>query len=445
MLLDGLNHVAIITNDSDRLHAFYTEVFDATVQAVGAEVEPEVRMSIVHVGPALGAERLRDRRQHARPTVRPRCSGAGRIDHMALQAESIEAFETIRDRLIARGAADEFVTDFGPILSLFFTDPDGLECEVCVTNPDAVPGVLHPPGTPAGPLPELTRAMAVEFHLFQPQMRLTIDALVERARGAEAAGFAGIWGMDHLMPPMANDHPMYEAMTTTMLLAARTERIAVGNLVLCDAFRHPAMLAREAVTIDHASGGRFELGIGSGSVPDEIVTFGIGPDDAKARVRRLAETLTVVRALWTGEPLDFDGEFFHIHGGRQLPVPTREIPIVIGGTGPRTMELVARARDVVERPGAPARPPRRAPRPCGCRARLHAAARRVRPRRERARRDHRDRAEALRLVRLRPRDRHRQRDRRLLRVDWPTAASSASTCGSPTSPRPRPSPRSAPK
>jgi alkanesulfonate monooxygenase SsuD/methylene tetrahydromethanopterin reductase-like flavin-dependent oxidoreductase (luciferase family) len=184
--------------------------------------------------------------------------------------------------------------------------------------------------------------MAVEFHLFQPQMRMTLDALVERARGAEAAGFTGVWGMDHLMPPLANDHPMYEAMTTTMLLAARTDRIAVGNLVLCDAFRHPAMLAREAVTIDHASGGRFELGIGSGSVPDELVTFGIGPEDAKARVRRVAETLTIVRALWTGEPLDFDGEFFHIHGGRQLPTPSHDIPIVIGGTGPRTMELVAR-------------------------------------------------------------------------------------------------------
>ena len=183
--------------------------------------------------------------------------------------------------------------------------------------------------------------MTVEFHLFQPQMRITLDAIVERATGAEAAGFSGVWGMDHLMPPMANDHPMYEAMTTTMLLAARTDRIAVGNLVLCDVFRHPAMLAREAVTIDHASGGRFELGIGSGSVPDEIVTFGIGPTDAKARVRRLRETLTIVRALWTGEVLDFDGEFFHVHGGRQLPMPSREIPIVIGGTGPRTMELVA--------------------------------------------------------------------------------------------------------
>jgi len=66
-----------------------------------------------------------------------------------LQAESLEAFETARARLIERGAADEFVTDFGPILSLFFRDPDGLECELCIANPDAQPGVLNPPGTPA--------------------------------------------------------------------------------------------------------------------------------------------------------------------------------------------------------------------------------------------------------------------------------------------------------
>ena len=182
----------------------------------------------------------------------------------------------------------------------------------------------------------------LEFHLFQPQMRLTLDAVVERAIAAEAAGFAGIAGMDHLMPPMATGHPMYEAMTTATWVAARTSTIGVGSLVLCDAFRHPAVLARECVTIDHASGGRFELGIGSGSVPDELVTFGIGPEDAKARIRRLDETLEVLAALWTGEPVEHHGEFFTIDGGRQLPVPTRDIPIVIGGTGPRTMELVAK-------------------------------------------------------------------------------------------------------
>jgi hypothetical protein len=75
--------------------------------------------------------------------------GRGRIDHIALQAASLAAFDEIRRRLIDGGASDEFVTDFGPILSVFFRDPDGLEGEVCVANPDAVPGVMNPPGTPA--------------------------------------------------------------------------------------------------------------------------------------------------------------------------------------------------------------------------------------------------------------------------------------------------------
>jgi hypothetical protein len=75
--------------------------------------------------------------------------GRGRIDHLGLRAASLDAFETIRQRLIQRGAADDFVTDFGPVLSMFFTGPDGLEGEVCVPNPDAVPGVMNPPGTPA--------------------------------------------------------------------------------------------------------------------------------------------------------------------------------------------------------------------------------------------------------------------------------------------------------
>ena len=109
----------------------------------------------------------------------------------------------------------------------------------------------------------------MQFDLFLPQMRLTFDQLVERARAAEAAGFVGIAGMDHLAPPLAEDQAMFEAMVTNTWLAAHTNDLVVSSLVLCDAFRHPAVLAREAVSIDHASGGRFELGIGWGSVPDE--------------------------------------------------------------------------------------------------------------------------------------------------------------------------------
>jgi catechol 2,3-dioxygenase-like lactoylglutathione lyase family enzyme len=147
VLLDGVNHVAILTADSDRLHAFYREVFDATVSRDSPDGEG-MRLSFIDVGAGreLNVFEIDGNDEAGRQTP---MFGRGRIDHLGLQATSVEAFEVIRDRLVARGASDGFVTDFGPVLSLFFRDPDGLEGEVCVPNPDARPGVFNPPGTPA--------------------------------------------------------------------------------------------------------------------------------------------------------------------------------------------------------------------------------------------------------------------------------------------------------
>jgi catechol 2,3-dioxygenase-like lactoylglutathione lyase family enzyme len=150
MLLKGINHVATITNDVDRLKAFYKDVFGAEVLHDGAEL-PEgkgPRLTIINVGgwAELNVFHIEGNTEADRQTP---MFGRGRIDHLALQAASIEAFETIRERLMARGAADDFVTDFGPMLSIFFRDPDGLECEVCVENPDRVPDLFNPPGTKA--------------------------------------------------------------------------------------------------------------------------------------------------------------------------------------------------------------------------------------------------------------------------------------------------------
>jgi catechol 2,3-dioxygenase-like lactoylglutathione lyase family enzyme len=152
MLLKGLNHVGMITNDASRLNQFYQEVFDAEILRDGAEPGPGgangVRMSIIKIGDwaELNVFEIGGNTEADRQTP---MFGRGRLDHLALQADSLDAFETIRARLMERGAADDFVTDFGPMLSLFFRDPDGLECECCVENPDAVPGEFHPPGTRA--------------------------------------------------------------------------------------------------------------------------------------------------------------------------------------------------------------------------------------------------------------------------------------------------------
>ena len=151
MLLDGFNHVALLTADTDRLIEFYTSVFGATVRGRVAEADGFL-LTVIDVGPhsELNVFQLAGNEEAHRQTP---MFGRGRLDHLALQAADLDAFVTIRDRLVARGASDGFVTDFGPVLSLFFRDPDGLEAEVCTSNPDAVPGVTNPPGTPSKRFP----------------------------------------------------------------------------------------------------------------------------------------------------------------------------------------------------------------------------------------------------------------------------------------------------
>jgi len=150
MLLSGVNHVATLTNDTERLHAFYREVFDAEIVADMKEAPegPGVRLSLVDIGNGtmLNVFEIDGNSEADRQVP---MFERGRIDHVGLRAKDLQSFEEIRSRLMERGAADDFVTDFGPELSLFFRDPDGLEGEVLVTNPDAVPGVHNPPGTPA--------------------------------------------------------------------------------------------------------------------------------------------------------------------------------------------------------------------------------------------------------------------------------------------------------
>ena len=147
MLLDGVNHVGLLSNDAERLARFYEEVFGATVSGRMDAGDGAV-LTFIDIGPTaqLNVFEVPGNTEADRQTP---MFGRGRIDHLGLQAASIEAFDTIRDRLIERRATDGFVTDFGDVLSLFFRDPDGLEGEVCVPNPDARPGVRNPPGTPA--------------------------------------------------------------------------------------------------------------------------------------------------------------------------------------------------------------------------------------------------------------------------------------------------------
>jgi catechol 2,3-dioxygenase-like lactoylglutathione lyase family enzyme len=137
--------VAILTKDSGRFIRFYSEVFGAEVTGEDP-IGEDGSLTFVRVGPAAEINLFQiegnEEADHQVPMF-----GRGRIDHFGFQAASLESFTEIRRRLMKCGASDGFVTDFGPVLSVFFRDPDGLEGEVCVANPDAVPGASNPPGT----------------------------------------------------------------------------------------------------------------------------------------------------------------------------------------------------------------------------------------------------------------------------------------------------------
>ena len=175
-----------------------------------------------------------------------------------------------------------------------------------------------------------------EWYLFLPQVRVPVADIVERARHAEASGFTGIAFIDHLEAPGLRDESIWEAMSVATWVAAKTERLRIGHLVLCDAFRHPAVLAKQAVTLSEASDGRFELGLGSGSWPAEFTRFDVGQQDPVARVKQLESHLGVIGQYW-GRGDDATRS--------QSPVPTHPIPLILGGTGRRMMELVRRYAD----------------------------------------------------------------------------------------------------
>jgi alkanesulfonate monooxygenase SsuD/methylene tetrahydromethanopterin reductase-like flavin-dependent oxidoreductase (luciferase family) len=175
-----------------------------------------------------------------------------------------------------------------------------------------------------------------EWYLFLPQVRLPVADIVERSRHAEASGFNGVAFIDHLEAPGRPDESIWEAMGIASWVAAKTEQLRIGHLVLCDAFRHPAVLAKQAVTLSEASDGRFELGLGSGSWPAEFARFDVGHEDPVARVEQLERNLDLITQYWG-------------HGGTsdrsQSPLPGHPIPLILGGTGRRMMELVRRYAD----------------------------------------------------------------------------------------------------
>jgi alkanesulfonate monooxygenase SsuD/methylene tetrahydromethanopterin reductase-like flavin-dependent oxidoreductase (luciferase family) len=187
----------------------------------------------------------------------------------------------------------------------------------------------------------------MEFGLMtEPQMGMTYDALLRAARLAESLGLAVFARSDHLaFPPTAEPHAT-EAFATLAGLARETTRIRLLVLVSPITFRHPALIAKAAATIDEMSAGRFMLGLGTGWLEKEHAAFGIPFPPWPERFARLEEALRYLRAALGKAPGQMEGGHYRLAAGPVQPLPTGPLPIVVGGRGARrTPRLAGRYAD----------------------------------------------------------------------------------------------------
>ncbi len=197
----------------------------------------------------------------------------------------------------------------------------------------------------------------MRFGLDVAQQRMSWDELVGRVRLAEELGFDGVWGFDHFQP-MYGEGPgeTFEGMTTLAALAGETSRIRLGLLVTGVTYRHPSLLAAQALTIDHASHGRLELSLGAAWFEKEHDELGIPFPATAERFDLLEDALEIVTRLFTGEVVSYEGRRVSLREALMQPLPVQRPhpPIWIGGTGPRrTLPLVARYADVWHAWGTP--------------------------------------------------------------------------------------------
>jgi F420-dependent oxidoreductase-like protein len=191
------------------------------------------------------------------------------------------------------------------------------------------------------------RTPAIRFGLQVAPQQTTVEELKEVWKEAEALGFDTLWTNDHLLPSVgpANESNL-ESWSLLAAMATVTSRVKIGALVTSNTFRHPAVLAKMATTIDHLSNGRFILGIGSGWFEREHQAYGVAFPSVKDRGKALGEALEVITRLWSADSsVSFKGQYYTLVDAPFMPKPVQKPypPIMIGGIGERrTLPLVAR-------------------------------------------------------------------------------------------------------
>ncbi len=175
------------------------------------------------------------------------------------------------------------------------------------------------------------------------------EAMTRVAQTADEAGYNSVWLVDHFHTiPQPSQEVTFECWTTTAALARDTKRVRIGQLVTCNGYRNPTLLAKMASTVDVLSHGRLNFGIGAGWYEHEYRAYGYPYPDAPERLRMLREAVQVIRAMWEQEEAVFEGKYYQVSGAINQPkgVQKPHIPLLIGGGGEKvTLKLVAQYGD----------------------------------------------------------------------------------------------------
>src|SRR5436190_5208149 len=175
------------------------------------------------------------------------------------------------------------------------------------------------------------------------------ETMTNVAKAADETGFEAIWLVDHFRTHPQPSHELtFEAWTTTAALARDTKPVRGGQIVTCNSYRNPALLAKMATTLDVLSHGRLNFGIGAGWYEHEYRAYGYPFPDGPERLRQLREAVQVIHAMWEQEEATFEGQYYHVRGAINQPkrVQKPHIPILIGGGGEKvTLKLVAQYGD----------------------------------------------------------------------------------------------------
>ena len=182
---------------------------------------------------------------------------------------------------------------------------------------------------------------------FWPSSGRKWEHILAVGQTAEACGWDGLWVPDHFMPPEGGYGyerpgadpellPTHECWMLLAGLAAAVPRVRLGAMVTGNTYRHPAVLAKQAATVDHISGGRLVLGLGAGWQENEHRRYGIAFGTVRDRADMLDEACAVIAGLFADERTDFDGAHYRLEGAPLVPKPLQDpLPIMIGGRGER--------------------------------------------------------------------------------------------------------------